>query len=157
MRTRRRLSVWLLPAMLLSGCYTFGASISILPADQAASFTLEEQENAKGIALEIGRAAGFWQTDVAEILAASPSSSPYVAFVSLGAPGGNPEHRYVSIMGRMRKDRRELEISVGDDMRGEPTPATAQLIEELHVALQRAFPDCRVAVTHRKELHLFAP
>jgi hypothetical protein len=144
-------------ALLLCGCYTYGALVSVPQPDLAPPFTHEEQETAKAIAIEISSAAGFWQTDDAAKLAAIPSSWPYVEFVSLGAPGGDAEHRHVSILGSMRKDRRELRISVGDDARGDPGPATIQLIEDLRAALERAFPDCQVEVTARKKLHLLAP
>jgi hypothetical protein len=143
--------------LLLCGCTMFGAVVSIQPPDRTASFTLEEQETAKAIVIDIGRAAGFWETDVAEKLSANPTTSPYLWFVSLGAPGGNPERRHVSILGIVRNDRRELRISVSDDERGDPTPATAQLIEALRETLQRAFPNSRVEVTFRKSLHWFAP
>jgi hypothetical protein len=142
---------------LFCGCYTFGAVVTVQPDDQTASFTLEEQETARAIVIDIGRAAGFWETEVAEKLSADPSSSPYLWFVSLGAPGGDPERRHVSIAGVVRKDRREIQISVEDSMRGDPTPATAKLIEDLHGALERAFPRYRVQLTQESELHLLAP
>jgi hypothetical protein len=157
MKILRRLAACVGSALLLGGCYTYGANVSIVRPDPAPSFTQQEQETAKAITLRIGRAAGFWETDVAEKLSADPMSSPYLWFVSLGAPGGDPERRHVSILGMVRKDRRELQISVGDSTRGDPTPATAQLIEDLRVALERAFRDCQVEVTHRKKLHLLAP
>jgi hypothetical protein len=146
---------WLL---MLVGCYVHGTFISISPIDTARSFTPEEQDAAKAIAIRIGRAAGFWETDVAQKLSSHRSSSwPYVLFVSLGAPGGSVERRSISIAGEMRQDRREIRISVGDDARGEPPPDTRRMIEDLRAALEREFPGCSVEVTSRKKLHLLAP
>jgi len=141
----------------LAGCYVHGTLLSVLPADSARSFTPQEQEAAKAIALRIGRAAGFRETDVAERSAGHPTSRPYARFVSLGAPGAGVERRSVTISGEMRTDRREIRISVGDDARGEPLPDTRRMIEDLRSALAREFPDCRVAVESRKKLHLLAP
>jgi len=143
--------------LMLVGCYVHGTLISVMPTDSARSFTQQEQDAARAIAIRIGRAAGFWETDVARKLSSQPSSWPYVWFVSLGAPGGSVEKRSISIAGEMRKDRREIRISVGDDARGEPLPDTRQMIEDLRAALERAFPDCSVEVTSRKKLHLLAP
>ena len=145
---------WLL---MLVGCYVHGTFISVSPTDAARSFTPEEQDAAKAIAIRIGRAAGFWETDVAQKLSSARSSWPYVWFVSLGAPGGSVEKRSISIAGEMRKDRREIRISVGDDARGEPLPDTLRMIEDLRAALEREFPGCSVEVTSRKKLHLLAP
>ena len=145
------------PILMLSGCYVHGTFLSVTPADSARSFTPGEQDAARAIAIRIGSAAGFWETDVAHTLASQPSSWAYVPFVSLGAPGGSVEKRSVSILGEVRKDRREIRLSVGDDARGEPLPDTRQMIEDLRAALEQSFSDCRVEVTSRKKLHLWAP
>ena len=145
---------WLL---MVVGCYLHGTLISVLPTDSARSFTQAEQDAARAIAIRIGRTAGFWETDVARNLSSHPSSWPYVLFVSLGAPGGSVEKRSISIAGEMRKDRREIRISVGDDARGEPLPDTSRMIGDLRAALEREFPDCTVEVTSQKKLHLLAP
>jgi len=148
-------------ALLLCGCYTYSALISVSPVDRAGALTREEQVAARAIVVEIGRAAGFWETDVAkrlsEIEASQPSSWPYHTFVSLGAPGGSTEQRSIAILGEMRGDRREIRIGVGDHERGEPLPATRKMIDDLQSALARAFPDCRVEVTSSRHLHWFAP
>jgi hypothetical protein len=144
-------------SVLLSGCYIYGASISVTHPDQAHAFTLQDQDAARAIVIEIGRSEGFWETDTAAKLSAAESSWPYLYFVSLGAPGGSAELRSIDILGAMRKDRREIHVSVGDDARGEPIPSTLKMIDDLRAALERTFPGCRVEVTSRKKLHLFAP
>lgn len=143
--------------LLFAGCYVHGTFLSVTRADPAAPFTAREQETARAIVVELGRAAGFWETDAAKKLAARPSSSPYVDFVSLGAPGGNREQRSVTILGSLRKDHREIRIAVGDDARGDLLPAAQQMVDELRAALGRAFPDARVEVTSRRQLRGFAP
>lgn len=157
MRSIQRLVGSIASVLLLGGCYIYGAFISVTQPDRAPPFTPRDQEAARAIAVEVGRAAGFWETDAAEKLAAHESSWPYLYFVSLGAPGGSVEQRSISILGAMRKDRREIRLSVGDDARGEPLPSTQRMIDDLRAALERAFPDCRVEVTSRKKLHLLAP
>ncbi len=152
-----RVVICVASVLALGGCYIHRTLISVTQVDAAALFTREDQDTAKAIVIQICRAAGFWETDVAERLSAYPSSRPYLWFVSLGAPGGNLEQRSVSISGAIRKDRREIRISVGDNARGEPLPATRQMIEDLRVAIERAFPDCHVEVMPRKKLHLLAP
>jgi hypothetical protein len=142
---------------LLGGCYIYGAFVSVTDPDQAHAFTLRDQDAARAIVLEIGRSGGFWETDTAAKLSAVESSRPYLYFVSLGAPGGSAEQRSIDILGAMRKDRREIQVSVGDDARGEPLPSTRKMVDDLRAALERAFPGCRVEVTSRKKLHLFAP
>jgi hypothetical protein len=149
--------VAVLASTLLFGCYIYVANIVIQGPDPTQLFSQVEQERAKTITIEAGRAAGFWQTDDAEWLSSYPSTWPYLAFVSLGAPGSRSGQRSVSILGEMRKDRREIRITVDDIERGDPLPATTELIEELRAALEQAFPDCSVEVTSRKKLHLLAP
>jgi hypothetical protein len=143
--------------LLLGGCYVHRTLIYITRADPAPSFSREDRDIAKAIVIEICRAAGFWETDPAERLSSDPPSRPYLWFVSLGAPGGNLEQRSVSISGAMREDHREIRIAVGDSARGEPSPATRQMIADLRAALERAFPGCRIEVTARRRLHLLAP
>jgi hypothetical protein len=157
MRSALRLALVFASGLLVSGCYIYGAAISVVPDERAAAFTQEEQETARALAVRVGRSAGFWETDDAAKLSASDTTWPYRYFVSLGAPGGNAQQRSVSILGAIRKDRREIQISVGDDARGEPLPETRKMIDELRAALESAFPDCRVEVTTRKKLHLLAP
>lgn len=157
MKSARRIVLCVGSVVALAACYVHGTSISITRADPKPTFTQREQDTAKTIVIQIGRAAGFWETDVAEKLAGPASSRPYLWFVSLGAPGGSPEQRSVSISGEMRSDRREIRVSVADSARGEPLPSTRQMIEDLRVALERAFPDCHVEVTSRRKLHLLAP
>jgi hypothetical protein len=154
----RLIALWVASALALGGCsYIHVTSLSVTRADSAPSFTREEQDTARAIVTETCSAAGFWETDTAQTLSNSPSSWPYVWFVSFGAPGGRVEQRSVTISGEMRKDRREIRISVGDSARGEPLPATRQLIEELRASLERAFPDSRVDVTFRRTPHVLAP
>ena len=152
----RRL-VAVLASTPLFGCYVYVANIVVQGPDPAQTFSQIEQERAKTIAIEAGRAAGFWQTEHAERLSSHPSTWPYLAFVSLGAPGSRSARRSVSILGEMRKDRREIRITVDDIERGDPLPATSELIERLRAALEQAFPDRSVEMTSRKELHLLAP
>ena len=136
----------------------YGARVSVLRPEGAPSFTPEEQATAKSIVVEVCRAAGFGETDTAEKLSDHESSSPYRWFVSLGAPGGGDfDQDSVDISGEMRKDRREIRVSVGDWARGEPLPSTQKMVEDLRAALERAFPDCRVTVTSRKVVRWFAP
>ena len=145
-------------ALLSSGCFFYGVRLHVRPLDPERAFTAEEQETAKRIAIEICSAAGFRETDVAAKLSDHPSSSPYIGFVSLGAPGGGDfDQDSVSILGVIRKDRREIIISLGDTLRDEPLPSTQKMIDDLRAALERAFPDARVEMEMEKTLRAFGP
>ena len=158
MRFALRLAACVTSAIVLMGCASlFRAHVAVTKTDAAPPFTQPEQERAKAIVVEIGRAAGFWETDTAAKLSDRESSWPYVAFVSLGAPGGDPDRQRVHILAEMRKDRRELRVLVGDDARGDPLPSTRQLVDELRTALERAFPDSRVEAASRKARQGFGP
>ena len=155
----KRLASCIAAALLGSSCsFLYGANISVERAQDAPSFSQQEQETARDLVLEVGRAAGLWETDAAEKLSATPSSSPYEHFVSLGAPGGeNPDLRSVVVLGGVRNDRREIRISVSDHARGEPLPSTREMVEDLRTALERAFPDSRVDVAAHRVRRGFAP
>jgi hypothetical protein len=154
----RWLRVCIGTVLLAGGCTMYGASVSVLRPEGSPSFTQQDQDTAKSIVVEVSRAAGFWETDTAEKLSDHESSSSYRWFVSLGAPGGGDfDQDSVDISGEMRKDRREIRVSIGDDVRGEPLPSTRKLVEDLRVALERAFPESRVTVTSRKVVRWFAP
>lgn len=146
-----------LGSLSVSGCFFYGVGISVVPPDTAPPITLDDRERVERIVIEVGRKEGFRETDVAERISATPSSSPYVWFVSLGGPDGAADQRSVSISGQMRKDRREIRVFVRDYERAEPLPATQRLIDDLRQALERAFPGWRVDVTMRKKHRLFGP
>src|SRR5262249_54763223 len=156
--TRRAIACWIAVALFASCCsFVFDASIYVRRSDATSPFTEQDEQKAKAIVAEICRRAGFWETDAAEKLSAPATSWPYRYFVSLGAPGSSAEQRSITILGEMRKDRGEIRVSVGDDSRGEPLPRTRELIDELRVALERAFPDSRVEVVMRRTRRGFAP
>jgi hypothetical protein len=129
----------------------FGASIHVRRAEGAPPFTLQEQDIAKAIAVEVGRAAGFRAIDRADTL------SNYRYFVSLQAPVDSLEQKSVDVWGGMRDDHREIRILFGDYDRGQPLPSTQRMIDEMRVALERAFPDCAVEVTRHDKPRLFGP
>jgi hypothetical protein len=130
----------------------YNASIHVQRPD--GTFTPNEQDAAKAIVVEICRAAGFRETDTPDALSDHPSSS-YRWFVSLG--GKDFEQDSVGISGGMRKDRREIRIVLEDERRGEPLPSTRKMIDDLRVALERAFPDSHVEVTTKKIPRVFGP
>ena len=78
--------------------------------------------------------------------------------MSLDAPGGGDfDQKSVGVSGGMRNDRREIRIVFGDYDRGQPLPSTQKMIDDLRVALERAFPDCRIEVTRHDKPRLFGP
>ena len=154
--TALRAALFLAAALYASGCsHTFNAGITARRPDGAASFSALEQERAKAIVVEICRAAGFSQTDVARRIEEHRSESPYHYFVSLG--GEDFEQSTVTVFGEIREDRREILISISDDFRGEPLPVTEKLIEDVRSGLASAFPDASVVVQRTRKLRTFAP
>ena len=140
-------------AALLAGCTMFGARIHVARPEQAPPFTREEQQAAKAIVDEVSRAARFRESG---LRADDPSSSwPYVDFVAFDGKGS--EQDTVGVVGMMRRDRREILISIGDANRGDPLPATRKLVDDLRAALQRAFPDARVEVTTPSQPRILGP
>jgi hypothetical protein len=57
----------------------------------------------------------------------------------------------------LRKDAREIRVSVSDSAPGAPRPPTRKLIDDLRAALEQAFPDSRVEVTTSRKPRLFGP
>jgi succinylglutamate desuccinylase len=147
----------LLAVLLATGCaHTFNASISTQQPEGAGPFTAPQQERAKAIAVEIGRAAGFSETDLARRLEDNRMTTwPYHYFMTLG--GEDFEQSTVIVFGEIREDRREIVIDISDDYRGEPLPVTEKLIEDLRAGLARAFPDASISVQRTRKLRTFAP
>jgi hypothetical protein len=146
-----------LAVLQASGCsHTFNASISAQRPEGAASFSAQEQERAKAIAVEICRAAGFSETDLARRLEENRMrTSSYHYFVTLG--GEDFEQSTVIVFGEIRDDRREIRISATDYQRGEPLPVTDKLIEDVRAGLAREFPDASISVQRTRKLRTFAP
>ena len=128
----------------------FGARIHVRQTEAQPAFTPDEQERAKAIVTEICRAARFL-----ERAPRGEPSGPYLEFVSFD--GTDSEQDTVSVSGAIRDGRREILISVGDWMRGEPLPSTQKMVDELRTALERAYPDSRVEVTRQNKSKLFGP
>jgi hypothetical protein len=143
-----------LATILPIGCSTmYSARISVA-RPEGAPFTQQEQDRARAIVVEMGRAERFWEVDPLPMLA-EPSSYEYLPFVRLS--GKDSEQDTVAISGLMRQDRREIVISVGDPDRGEPLPRTQKLVNDIRVALVRAFPDSQVDVETRNTPRIFGP
>ncbi|HKA13942.1 MAG TPA: hypothetical protein VKH41_02910 [Myxococcota bacterium] len=152
MRSLARLVAFVGSAVALTGCTMFGARIHVARAE-GAPFTQREEDAAKAVVDEICRAAGFRE---GRPKPGDPSSSwPYVDFVSFDGEGS--EQDTVGIVGMMRRDRREILISIGDWNRSDPLPATRNLVDDLRSALQRSFPDARIEVTREDKPRLFGP
>ena len=132
----------------------YSASISVSRPEVAPSFTQQEQDRARAIVVEIGRAERFREVEPLPVLA-EPSSYEYLTFVRLS--GRDSEQDTVGVSGLMRQDRREIVIAVGDPDRGEPLPRTQKLVNDIRVALVRAFPDSQVDVETRKTPRIFGP
>jgi hypothetical protein len=142
-------------ALLALGCaHTYYAGISALRPEGAPAFTQQEQDEVKAIAVEIGRAAGFLDVRTAPEWELSPSD-PHLYVVGLS--GEDFEQATVSLSAWIRRDRREILVSIVDAHRGEPLPSTRKLIEDVRKALERAFPDALVEVESRTKLRTFAP
>ena len=150
MRALSRMALLVVLSLLGSGCASmYGASISVARPEGAPAFTQQEQDRAKAIVVEIGRAERFTELDPL------PSSSGYLPFVRLR--GRDSEQDTVEVLGSMRRDRREIVISIGDDSRGEPLPGTQKLVDDVRSALERAFPEARVAVETRTKPRILGP
>ena len=144
-----------LAVILPIGCSSmYSADISVSRPDGAPAFTQQEQDRARAIVVEISRAERFREMDPLPMLA-EPSSYEYRTFVRLS--GKDSEQDTVDIAGDMRRDRREILISIGDENRGEPLPPTQKLVDDVRVALERAFPDSHVAIETRKTPRIFGP
>jgi hypothetical protein len=147
---------FLVVGWLVLGCsHTYRAAISVERPESAQVFTHDEQERAKRIAIGAGRAAGFLDVrDAPEKWQPGPSD-PYDYLVTLS--GEDFEQATVHVSAFVRRDRREIVVSIVDLHRREPLPATQRLIEDVRAALEREFPDARVDVEARTKLRTFAP
>ena len=116
------------------------------------AFTPEEVERAKALVLEVCRGARF-SASTSEPVDRAPSG--YNEF--LACDGTGSEQDTVSVSGQMRNGGREIIVSVGDYTRGTPLPATRKLLDDLRIALERAFPESRVEVTRNNQSRLFGP
>jgi hypothetical protein len=63
----------------------------------------------------------------------------------------------VGVSGAIRKDRREILMSLGDSMRGEPLPSNPKRVDDLRTALERALPDSPVEGARHDEPRWFGP
>jgi hypothetical protein len=144
-----------LVSLLGAGCSSmYGAYISVSRPEGASAFTQQEQDRAKAIVVEIGRAERFLELDPLPTRRES-SSYEYLTFVRLS--GKDSEQDTVDVSGSMRQDRREIVISIGDEYRSTPLPQTQKLVDAVHAALQRAFPDSPVEVETRNTPRVFGP
>jgi len=150
-----RIGSFFLVSLLGAACSSmYGAHISVSQPEGASAFTQQEQDRVKAIVVEIGRAERF--SELAPLPMRRESSSyEYLTFVRL--TGKDSEQDTVDVLGSMRQDRREIVISIGDDYRDTPLPRTQKLVDDLHAALRRAFPDSRVEVATRKTPRIFGP
>ena len=149
-----RSGTYLAAALLGAGCSTmYSAHISV-SRSEGTPFTQQEQDRARAIVVEIGRAERFWEMDPLP-MRAEPASYEYLTFVRLS--GKDSEQDTVDISGDMRQDRREIVISIGDENRGEPLPPTQKLVDDVRVALERAFPDSHVEIETRNTPRIFGP
>ena len=142
-------------ALSLACSHTYRAGVSVLRPESFPAFTQQEQDEAREIVVEIGRAAGFLDVRPAPEHWDPAPSDRYRYFVALS--GEDFEQATVNVSGLMRRDRREILVSIVDAHRAEPLPSTRMLIDDIRTALASAFPDVQVEVKARTKLRTFAP
>jgi hypothetical protein len=130
----------------------FISRIQVERAGSEPAFTPEELGRAKTAVLEICRDARF-SARTSEPF--DPAPSGYSEFVA--CEGKDSEQDTVSVSGQTRNGRREIIVTVADFARGEPLPSTREMLDDLRIALEQAFPESHVEVTRNDKSKLFGP